>query len=145
MEITWPSPLYFDPTTERSPQRALTTAANAAPTPNRRLLCAACKHVVTDENQRIAVRGRHEHTFINPHGVTYHIGCFREAAGCATVGEATTEFTWFPAYIWRVALCANCQTHLGWRFQSLQDDFHGLVVNRLVLESRADSEPADGI
>jgi hypothetical protein len=78
------------------------------------------------------VQGGHEHRFTNPHGVTYHIGCYREAAGCSIVGESTMKFTWFPGYAWRVALCANCRTHLGWRFESPGGGFHGLILNRLI-------------
>jgi len=77
------------------------------------------------------VQGAHEHRCTNPHNITYHIGCFREATGCAVSGEATTEYTWFPGYAWRIALCANCHAHLGWRFQSRDDYFHGLIMARL--------------
>lgn len=141
MEIVRPCPLWFDPADTKSRQRVRTTAALAAPAQSRRLLCAACGHVVTDRNQRIAVLGAHEHNFTNPHGITFHIGCFRDAGGCAAVGDATAEFSWFPGYAWRVALCTNCQTHLGWRFQMDQDYFLGLIVNRLTPENRNDNEP----
>jgi hypothetical protein len=77
------------------------------------------------------VQGAHEHRCTNPHGITYYIGCFHEAAGCTAIGEATTEYTWFPGYVWRVALCANCRAHLGWHFQSRDDYFHGLIMARL--------------
>lgn len=141
MELVWPRLLWFDPADAKSRQRVRTTAADSMRAQSRRLLCAACRHAVTDPNQRIAVQGAHEHNFTNPHGITFHIGCFRDASGCAAVGDATTDFSWFPGYTWRVALCMNCQAHLGWRFQMNQDYFHGLIVNRLVLENRNDNEP----
>jgi hypothetical protein len=144
VELSWLRPLFFDPADEKSRRREI-AAANAMAAPNRRLLCATCRHVVTDQRQRIAVQGGHEHTFANPHGITYRIGCFRDAHGCAVVGEALAEFTWFPGYAWRVGLCTNCQTHLGWRFESRQDYFHGLVLNRLTLEGPTASEPTEGI
>ena len=123
--------LFFDPRAEEDKKQAVKTGAAAALKKERRLFCAACRHPVTHQDERIPVQGGHEHSFTNPHGITYHIGCFRNAGGCAPVGEATAEFTWFPGYAWRVALCAHCRAHLGWRFQSESDYFHGLIVARL--------------
>lgn len=128
---TMPALHYFDPHNET--QRKEMTVARLAEKAKKeqRLFCAACRHPVTHQDQRIAVAGGHEHRFTNPHGITFHIGCFREAAGCAPTGEATTEYTWFAGYAWRIALCVNCRAHLGWRFDSDGDYFHGLVVARL--------------
>jgi hypothetical protein len=126
-----PTLLFFDPAAVTEKKPALKKQADINPKKERRLFCAACRHPVTHQDQRVPVQGSHEHRFTNPHGITYHIGCYHEAAGCSVVGESTAEFTWFPGYAWRVALCANCQTHLGWRFQSGDEYFHGLIVNRL--------------
>ena len=124
--------LFFDPQAEENKKQAVKRSANTKPKKEKRLFCAACRHFITRQDERIPVQGGHEHRFTNPHGITYHIGCYREAAGCSVVGESTAEFTWFPGYAWRIALCANCRTHLGWRFQSEDDYFHGLIVNRLI-------------
>ncbi len=126
-----PTLLFFDPQSEETKKQTVKSWQNIKPEKENRLFCAACRHTVTHLDERIPVQGGHEHSFTNPHGVTYHIGCYREAAGCFAVGESTVEFSWFPGYAWRVALCANCQTHLGWRFQSGSEYFHGLIVNRL--------------
>lgn len=103
----------------------------------KRLFCAQCRNPVTRQDERIPVNGAHEHTCTNPHGFTFRIGCFREANGCAALGEATPEHTWFAGYAWKVALCANCGVQLGWRYQAA-DRFHGLILDRLT------SAPADG-
>ena len=95
------------------------------------LFWALCRHPVTHQDERIPVHGTNEHTCTNPGGYTFRILCFREAAGCLAVGTATTAHTWFPGYAWRVALCASCEQHLGWRFQAPADHFHGLIGNRL--------------
>lgn len=126
-----PTLLFFDPQSGEEKQRALEQRTAARPKTEKRLFCGACRHPVTHQDQRIPVQGGHEHRCTNPHGITYHIGCFREAPGCAPVGEATAEFTWFPGYAWRIVLCAHCRAHLGWRFQSDGDYFHGLIVARL--------------
>jgi hypothetical protein len=127
-----PALLLFDPITKEHSKEKTKAKPDAKPKKEKRLFCAACRHPITHQDQRIIVQGGHEHTFTNPQGITYHIGCFREAAGCAVAGEATTEFTWFSGYAWRIATCTHCQTHLGWCFQSGADYFHGLIVDRLI-------------
>ncbi|HEY5683541.1 MAG TPA: cereblon family protein [Sulfuricaulis sp.] len=127
----FPSLLFFDPAAETGKKPALQKQPLISPKKERRLFCAVCRHLVTHQDERIPVQGGHEHHFTNPHGITYHIGCYREATGCSVVGESTAEFTWFPGYAWRIALCANCHTHLGWHFQTAGEYFHGLIVNRL--------------
>lgn len=97
------------------------------------LLCANCLNLVTFQQAATTVNGFHEHTFANPHGLVYTIGCFNQAPGCATAGEATAEFSWFQGFRWRVAVCAACLTHLGWRFSSSGSSFYGLILNRLVV------------
>jgi hypothetical protein len=126
-----PALLFFDPVTEENGQEKVKTKPKARPKLEKRLFCAACRHPITHQDERISVQGSHEHRCTNPHGISYHIGCFREAAGCAPSGEETAEYTWFRGYAWRIAYCAHCQMHLGWCFQSGDDYFHGLIVDRL--------------
>ena len=96
------------------------------------ILCRQCNHPVTRPVDRIEKDGTHRHTFANPHGIVYEIGCFRSAIGCGYTGPATTEFTWFKGYSWRIAICRACLTHLGWIFISAgSDQFHGLILDRL--------------
>lgn len=100
--------LLFDPVTEKNGKEKTKAKLEARPKLEERLFCAACRHPVTHQDERISVQGGHEHRFTNPHGISYHIGCFREAAGCTAAGEATMEFTWFSGYAWLIAYCANC-------------------------------------
>jgi len=118
---------------DAKPRREKRIGKQAADLPKKekRLFCAQCRHPVTREEERIRVNGAHQHTCTNPHGLTFHIGCFREAGGCAGVGEAILEHTWFAGYAWRVALCASCGAQLGWRYQAPADRFHGLILDRL--------------
>jgi len=126
-----PALLCFDPVTEENGKEKAKAKPDAKPKKEKRLFCATCRHPVTHQDERIIVQGGHEHRFTNPQGISYYIGCFREAAGCAAAGEATAEFTWFKGYAWRIASCAHCHVHLGWRFQAEGEYFHGLIVNRL--------------
>jgi hypothetical protein len=104
------------------------------PDVQRALLCAACRHQVTTDRERMEMLGRHEHTCTNPHGFAFRIGCFRQAPGCAGMGPRDSAFSWFPGYTWQIAVCGRCRAHLGWIFRAGTDCFHGLILDRLVTD-----------
>jgi len=95
------------------------------------IVCRCCGLRITAAGQRIEVNGAHDHTFTNPEGIVFHIGCFARVQGCSFVGEPTGEWSWFAGYAWSVAYCAGCGLHLGWRYSSGDDAFHGLVLRSL--------------
>jgi hypothetical protein len=96
------------------------------------ILCRDCLHPITRPSDRISIQGRHAHTFANPHGIVFEIGCFRRAPGCGAIGPASSDFTWFAGHRWRVCICAACLTHLGWMFlPAVGDAFYGLILERL--------------
>ena len=99
--------------------------------PDRAILCGSCGAEITSDEHRIDVDGKFEHTFANPAGILYTIGCFDEAPGCGAFGEETDEFTWFPGYTWQIVLCRDCSSHLGWRYWSSDREFYGLILARL--------------
>ena len=100
--------------------------------PDKRLCCKMCGHAITHDKDRIERSGAHTHSFTNPNGLRFHIGCFVGVNGCVEIGESTNEYTWFPGYAWRIALCTSCHKHLGWKFRSDHSDvFHGLILSRL--------------
>ena len=127
---------------------ALTTTVPATrPEPTddqgRVLACARCARFITTTAARIEVGGAHEHTFTNPAGLRFHIGCFSPVTGCAAAGEPSTFWTWFPGYSWQVEGCVSCAQHLGWFFASGSDGFHGLILDRLVeVGSSPDAPPS---
>lgn len=101
------------------------------------LLCRQCHQVITNPAERTVVQGAHQHTFANPHGIVYEIGCFRNAIGCGYAGPATDEFTWFKGFSWRAAVCTMCLTHMGWLFVSQGGKvFNGLILDRLIASER---------
>ena len=95
------------------------------------IVCATCGHAITSEQERISVLEAHEHRFMNPAGLLFHVGCFARADGCLPIGEPSDDYPWFPGYHWRIALCAGCSDHLGWLFQSGERAFFGLRLDRL--------------
>lgn len=99
---------------------------------SRDLLCATCRTRITHDDHRIEVAGAHEHTFVNPGGFVHHVGCFALAVNLSYVGAPDTAFSWFPGFSWQIAACRACGTHLGWLFRCAGDQFHGLLVDKLV-------------
>ena len=51
------------------------------------LVCAQCRNLVTSRASAISMSGSHAHSFANPHGFEFRIGCFADAPGCREVGE----------------------------------------------------------
>jgi len=95
------------------------------------ILCRNCHYKITSPRYVITVNGRHRHTFINPAGITYQIGCFSEAEGCVVTGEPTYEYTWFQGFMWSYCLCARCYVHIGWFYQGDSEYFYGLILDML--------------
>lgn len=143
-------PAVFSPPSLRAARRKgeAAPAGGAAPTPDvaahesarRALLCTACGHEVTHTEAAFSVAGSHAHTFMNPSGFVFEIACYREAPGATPAGSPSSEWSWFPAHAWRIALCRACRAHLGWTFQAEGPLFYGLIRDRLT-ESDAPGEP----
>ena len=131
------SPLFLrDSETEGGADSLLKAATEDAELDEfgRPLLCAHCGHVITSRKLRTELMGSHTHLFSNPAGIQFEIGCFSQAPGCRYSGTATEDWTWFPGYSWRFAICANCQEHLGWQYLGVAgDSFYGLILACLVL------------
>ena len=126
---------------ERSPKKdgrgatelAEEEAPEQEPEEEEYILCRQCRQAITRPTERITVQGTHQHTFANPHGIVFGIGCFKTAQGCGYAGPPSTEFTWFSGYAWRVSYCTLCMTHLGWIFIATSgDSFHGFILDRLI-------------
>ena len=97
------------------------------------VLCRQCLQVLTTYAERIHMQGAHRHTFVNPQGVVFEIGCYRTVRGCRYAGPPTKEWSWFLGYSWRIAICSICLVHLGWLYLSDADsDFHGLILDRII-------------
>ena len=100
------------------------------------LRCAACGEPIVRETARLVVNGSHEHSFLNPSGLRFIVGCWSSAPGCLSDGERSTVWTWFPGFAWQVEVCRSCSVHLGWSFHA-GSTFYGLIRDRLVGSSLA--------
>lgn len=117
---------------EEDPGRPVTDEENKEDSePVEAIFCKTCGLTVTSRDQKIGVQGSHRHTFFNPAGIVFELGCFRQAPGCFVAGEPTSEFTWFAGHIWSFALCRGCKSHLGWFFERGETTFYGLVLANL--------------
>lgn len=100
---------------------------------DRFFLCRYCENKIARYDHMMEVSGNFEHTFLNPGGHVFRIGCFEAADGCLYLGVPTTEWTWFEGFEWQVALCNKCQRHLGWFYRSRDErNFFGLILDLLV-------------
>ncbi|MBU1171045.1 MAG: hypothetical protein KKD44_15915 [Proteobacteria bacterium] len=106
------------------------------------LLCRACMGLVTSASEKIEVNGAHTHSFANPHGLFFDIGCFCHAPGCAYSSESSYEFTWFAGFHWQIAVCRACMAHLGWLFTSSGRRFNGLILDKLIAWNSRDERPS---
>jgi hypothetical protein len=103
------------------------------PEEEKHIICRLCRQIITSPAEILEIQGTHRHTFANPHGLVFEIGCFRTAPGCGLTGPATGEFTWFRGYEWRIALCKTCLNHMGWLFTAADGGrFFGLILDQLV-------------
>ena len=96
------------------------------------LLCVFCGAGITSRRDGIEIHGGGVHTFLNPAGLIYTIGCFSRAEGCIVLGDPVHDFTWFRDYNWSVALCRECGRHLGWFYRGDGPSFFGLILDYLV-------------
>ena len=115
------------------PKPGTATLGEKAPREEAFIFCRSCLHPITRPADRSEIEGRHRHTFANPHGIVFEIGCFRNAPGCGAIGPASEEFAWFAGHAWRVCVCAACLVHLGWRVTAAAGSpFFGLILDRLI-------------
>ena len=127
------SGVYDESARERDPN------LDEAPTdePDPRLRCIACEVEITSLSQLFGKDGEPpDRVFFNPAGLVMKLLTVRRATNLRLVGSPTDEFSWFPGWTWRIALCAGCGGQLGWLFEALGDgeppSFWGLLRERLV-------------
>ena len=120
------------PGAEGDPTAVEKEAEERSPEEEEYILCRQCHQAIARPADRIGMQGSHAHTFANPHGIVFEIGCFSNVKGCGCGGPASDDFTWFAGYSWRVCFCTMCLTHLGWRFSRQGHIFYGLILDRLL-------------
>jgi hypothetical protein len=126
----------FDTGTDQQRERLIKASLSVLEGTQEALKCATCGSIITYREAGILMDGRHARWLTNPSGYSFHVGCFDSAPGCSQFGAETDAHSWFPGYAWTISVCAGCGFHLGWRFRSKADEFHGLILDRLVSSAR---------
>ena len=88
MELVHAGLWFFDRNGALAREKQLSVRAEDEEKKEKRLFCAACRHPVTHQDERIEVSGAHQHRCTNPGGYTFEIGCFHEAGGWRFQGPA---------------------------------------------------------
>lgn len=114
--------------TEESPAEDLESSSQT----QKNICCALCMHKITEPESQIVMNGSFRHVFANPHGYVYEIGCFSHANGCRPSSTSSSEFSWFSGFSWRIGVCEQCASHLGWIFSSEGKAFYGLILDKLI-------------
>ena len=127
--------LFFEDRPAEEQQTAAEKKASAVLDHGRPVRCASCRSIITYQANAEAIAGSHVHSFVNPGGYEFTIGCYRKA-WCRLIGTPTLEWSWFTGHRWQYALCPQCEEHLGWFYQNTaeQSYFYGLILNRLIIE-----------
>ncbi|VVC40177.1 CULT domain,Yippee/Mis18/Cereblon [Cinara cedri] len=69
---------------------------------------------------------------------------------CVGKGNWQSEDSWYPGYVWKVCVCAQCGRHIGWMFEPLhlatndriypsQEGFYAVIISSIINEFYADS------
>ncbi len=99
--------------------------------------CRQCGALIARHDWLLPMRGDHEHVVFNPAGIIFRVWCFADAQNLRLSGTPSGEFSWFKGYVWQIALCGQCGTHLGWRYdgEGPPSQFYGLIKDRLSIGS----------
>jgi len=71
-------------------------------------------------------------------------------AFCVGKGNWQLEDSWFPGYVWKICVCAQCGRHIGWMFEPLhlatsdriyasKEGFYVVIISSVINELHADS------
>lgn len=92
--------------------------------------CRACSNAVAHVGDEISVGDIPVDSMqINPGGYIHEIFTIRTAFQVIITGQPVPADSWFPGYMWRFCLCAQCGHHLGWSYQPYRQEtivFFGL-------------------
>jgi len=126
----------------RKPAAAPTPGAEASPVSSDDVelgergwyACAVCALGLAREDWVLEAASQGPLVFANPHGRFFELLLVTHVVGGIFDRHATSEFTWFAGYAWRVGVCADCRAHIGWHFEATQSD---VALREFVALSRA--------
>nr|CAH8831773.1 unnamed protein product [Trichobilharzia regenti] len=87
-------------------------------------VCASCDANITSNPHIVCIAQEgSSQTYVNPSGVLHDTVTVSHVTtnSLNLVGEASSEYSWFPGYSWTIAHCNACYQHIGWLFTALND------------------------
>ncbi|XP_073954251.1 protein cereblon-like isoform X2 [Choristoneura fumiferana] len=84
------------------------------------LCCGACGGELARRAHMFAMSSDGVHANYTNHGGFMHDIVTVRSARNTSLGAPSAEYSWFPGYCWRVAQCAGCTAHVGWRFDAMK-------------------------
>ncbi|OQR71659.1 protein cereblon-like [Tropilaelaps mercedesae] len=86
------------------------------------IACIRCSRIVTSKEHIISMsRSGAQGTFVNQMGYVHNLLTVGEVDSIRYQGSQEETYSWFPGYAWTIAQCANCNTHIGWRFDTVKN------------------------
>ncbi len=78
----------------------------------------------------------------NPLGNKFNLITLKKSDLLLLNETKSLQDTWFPKFKWIIGVCSHCLIHLGWYFESIennQEGFFGLIVDKLINDNYADN------
>lgn len=84
---------------------------------NQQYICLGCEIVIGKQSDVFAmsIEGA-QTTYVNAEGYHHDTFTLLKAENIVAISSPSTHFSWFPGYAWSIAICRQCQKHLGWQF-----------------------------
>lgn len=106
--------------------------------------CKRCKNSIAIYDDIFAMaKGNVNANYCNPAGYIHETLTVQKTLdnSLKMVDRPSTEFSWFPGYAWQIAVCAKCQSHIGWKFIAVVKNlkpktFFGLSNKSLIVDEK---------
>ncbi|KAJ4957686.1 hypothetical protein NE237_024797 [Protea cynaroides] len=86
-----------------------------------RVRCKTCQTIIAKRSDMMVMSCDGPlGAYANPHGYVHEIMTVYKANGLALIGRAVIEHSWFPKYDWTIAICATCESTMGWLFTATE-------------------------
>ncbi|KAF9615274.1 hypothetical protein IFM89_022601 [Coptis chinensis] len=85
-----------------------------------RVRCKTCQTVTAKRSDMLVMSTDGPlGAYANPQGYVHEIMTLYKANGLALIGRPVEDYSWFPGYAWTIAICATCESQLGWLFTAI--------------------------
>lgn len=101
------------------------------------LNCSNCSRLVAHRKDVFSMSASGPmNAYVNPGGVVHETLTLHRAHSLYLAGISSDQDSWFPGYKWTICHCRGCGRHMGWKFNSLNDElkpqsFWGLTRSAL--------------